>query len=448
MESSDSGKGSMATRAAAFLQFYCCQGQLLDAKREAKLEAIDDGSPLLARIYKHHRKKIAMAIPATAIYIIWLGLMMQNDYWYVFKDKYYMSITMVFGSMFAGATSEGGAAIAFPVMTLAFDVSPVVARDFSFMIQSVGMTCAAFTIFCMGVRLEYNALLFCTLGGVLGLYLGLEHIAPEMDPPMKKIFFVCVWFAFAAALYILNRDYGRRSFLEVPAFKPWKGAVLVAAGVAGGIFSAISGSGIDICSFAVLTLLFRVSEKVATPTSVVLMAINTVVGYMFREFYYDAISLEAKEFLYACMPVVCVGAPLGAVLGSNLHRLTLAALVYVVDTVQLLGAFVLVKVKPEHTRTPEKPILLGIGVAIAAGGWLLFMVIAHIGARLAKQYTIEQMEMAGYVEENSQKPEGLGGSEMERSSDNLLFSSGTAQGQGGKLQKKKSSELDLTAMNL
>jgi uncharacterized protein len=56
---------------------------------------------------------------------------------YVFKDKYYMSITMVFGSMFAGATSEGGAAIAFPVMTLAFNVNPQVARDFSFMIQSV-----------------------------------------------------------------------------------------------------------------------------------------------------------------------------------------------------------------------------------------------------------------------------------------------------------------------
>ena len=37
--------------------------------------------------------------------------------------------------MLAGATSEGGAAIAFPVMTLAFGIMPAVARDFSFMIQ-------------------------------------------------------------------------------------------------------------------------------------------------------------------------------------------------------------------------------------------------------------------------------------------------------------------------
>jgi hypothetical protein len=61
-----------------------------------------------------------------------------------------MSITMIFGSMVAGATSEGGASVAFPVMTLVFGIAPVVARDFSFMIQSVGMTCASFTILYMG----------------------------------------------------------------------------------------------------------------------------------------------------------------------------------------------------------------------------------------------------------------------------------------------------------
>ena len=38
----------------------------------------------------------------------------------------------------------------------------------------------------------------------------------------------------------------------------WKATVLIATGFLGGIFSSISGSGIDICSFACLTLLFRV----------------------------------------------------------------------------------------------------------------------------------------------------------------------------------------------
>jgi hypothetical protein len=46
-------------------------------------------------------------------------------------------------------TSEGGASVTYPVMTLAFNIHPSVARDFSFMIQSCGMTAAAFAILYM-----------------------------------------------------------------------------------------------------------------------------------------------------------------------------------------------------------------------------------------------------------------------------------------------------------
>jgi uncharacterized membrane protein YfcA len=45
---------------------------------------------------------------------------------------------MIFGAIVGGATSEGGGAIAFPVMTLALGITPSVARDFSIMIQSCG----------------------------------------------------------------------------------------------------------------------------------------------------------------------------------------------------------------------------------------------------------------------------------------------------------------------
>jgi len=51
--------------------------------------------------------------------------------------RWYLTLTMVFGSMAAGATSVGGGAVSFPVMTLAFGLSPLLARDFSLMIQSV-----------------------------------------------------------------------------------------------------------------------------------------------------------------------------------------------------------------------------------------------------------------------------------------------------------------------
>jgi hypothetical protein len=42
----------------------------------------------------------------------------------------------------------------------------------------------------------------------------------------------------------------------------------------------VRDSGLDICTFSVLTLLFRVSEKTATPTTVVLQAWNCTVGML------------------------------------------------------------------------------------------------------------------------------------------------------------------------
>ena len=58
----------------------------------------------------------------------------------------------------------------------------------------------------------------------------------------------------------------------------WVCLCLCVAGFVGGIFSALCGCGVDIASFSLLCLLFRMNEKVAVPTAVVLMAINSFVG--------------------------------------------------------------------------------------------------------------------------------------------------------------------------
>ena len=98
--------------------------------------------------------------------------------------------------------------------------------------------------------------------------------------------------------------------------------ILIITGFFGGMFSALSGSGVDICSFSVLCLLFRVSEKVATPTSVVLMAINTCVGFFWRELMTEeGVSQEAWEYTAVCVPIVVFCAPFGSLIASHFHRL-------------------------------------------------------------------------------------------------------------------------------
>ena len=147
--------------------------------------------------------------------------------------------------------------MAFPVMTLALDIPPSVARDFSLMIQSCGMTAAAFTIFWMKIKLEWHSIVFCSCGALFGMIFGLEVIDDLLDPPTKKLGFVCVWFSFAFALFLLNRQHKRPTFDSVPNFGLWQAMTLTITGFFGGIFSAITGSGVDICSFSMLSLLFR-----------------------------------------------------------------------------------------------------------------------------------------------------------------------------------------------
>ena len=104
-----------------------------------------------------------------------------------------------------GMTSEGGGAVAFPVMTLALKIKPSIARDFSLMIQSVGMTAASFTIFWMRIKLEIHSLIFCSVGACAGMIFGLEVVDDILTPPQKKLGFVCIFFSFAFALFLLNR---------------------------------------------------------------------------------------------------------------------------------------------------------------------------------------------------------------------------------------------------
>ena len=355
---------------------YFCQGQKLEKGLQDKL---DSGEVI--EWTTTYRKQLAMLIPFAITHLVWWTAMIRWDSFHKFTDSvgkmdkykhllhsevkpWYMSVTMVFGSMVAGATSEGGASVAFPVMTLAMDAKPFVAKQFSFMIQSVGMTAAAFVIIYMQVQVEWKSIWYCSLGGLVGLIYGLEEVAPTLTPPYAKMYFVVIWGSFAASLFYLNRIYGRKVYHVMdPKHLPqiwksadltpywalnlllnWKALVLLGAGFIGGIFTSIAGSGIDICSFAVLTLLFRVSEKTATPTSVVLMAINTFVAMVYCKFMMrEGLSPLAWEFFCVCAPIVVVGAPLGSVLGSYVHRLVLAAFVYVTDFVQLLGALIVVQ---------------------------------------------------------------------------------------------------------
>uniref|UniRef100_A0A158PAZ1 Membrane transporter protein n=1 Tax=Angiostrongylus cantonensis TaxID=6313 RepID=A0A158PAZ1_ANGCA len=273
---------------------------------------------------------------------LWWLTAIRHDWLALFRTHWHMPLIMVLGAIVAGMTSEGGGAVAFPFMTLGLHIDPITARDFSLLMQSVGMMCALFVIVFMQVQIEQRAVLFGTIGSIPGLVFGFEIFDPLLDAAQKKMLFVSIWTSFAIALFILNSQKKRTTYKTIIDFKPWKAMVLIATGFIGGIFTAFAGSGVDICIFSIVTLLFRVSEKTATPTTIPILGLNSLVGAYYRLIWKGDVSKLALDYLKVSIPIGVTLAPFGSFLGSHFHRQVLATFIYVLETISVIG-FLLTK---------------------------------------------------------------------------------------------------------
>lgn len=315
---------------------------------------------------------VAVIVTCALVWSLWLYGMVSGDRFGLFADNWFMSVTMMFGSFIAGATSEGGGAVAFPVMTLGFKIPPNVARDFSLLIQAVGMTAAAFAILWTRTKVVMPALLWSTLGGAIGIICGLEYIVPHVAPPYAKMLFTASWLAFAFALFWINRYQDREVHETIQNFMPRHAFLLVGFGIVGGIISSITGSGLDIVTFALLVLRLRISESIATPTSVILMGGNALVGALYRGLGQDALDPRAWNFWWVCVPIVVVGAPFGAHYIKRRSRLFVANLLYLSIAIQFVAAILIV---------PQSMKLTAFTVATFCAGVAAFRHMANRGVR-------------------------------------------------------------------
>lgn len=259
------------------------------------------------------------------------------------------ALTMVFGSFIAGASAEGGGAIAFPVFTLILKIPPIDARSFSFAIQSIGMVSASLLIIGRGIPVELRAVKYPAIGGLVGLVAGTWWIAPLLEPIHTKLFFVSLWMAFGIGLFLANRNRTRIVRASLSENLGQRDVViLLSAGLIGGLVTSIFGNGIDLVTFCVLTLWYGVDEKVATPTSVLLMSITTVIGFLFHVFVVRDVSQNMLHAWLAAAPVVVFFAPLGAFVISKWNRLAIANLLVGIIVVQLIGAIFVLGASAEH----------------------------------------------------------------------------------------------------
>src|SRR6202020_1805382 len=134
-------------------------------------------------------------------------------------------------------------------------------------------------ILSLKIKVEWRYIEYVSLGGVFGLVFGTYYIVPLISPPLAKLFFVSLWLSFGLVLLYENRKPKREIFDSIVNFGRSDIARLMFFGLVGGMISSIFGTGINIFSFCFMTIYYRINEKVAVPSSVIIMTIETLLGF-------------------------------------------------------------------------------------------------------------------------------------------------------------------------
>lgn len=253
---------------------------------------------------------------ATIFLLLWIAYFIYTNEWYLLKELWMIPATMTFGSFIAGFSAEGGGAVAFPVFTKLLHVIPVNAKQFSLLIQSVGMTMASLFIVSRKIPFYMKAILPAVLGGIIGQLTSLLMGWLITSSHLKWLFTIQIG---ALGIALVFRHYsGGERINEISGRD--SSLLLFITGIIGGFLTINIGSGADMVAFVVLTLIFNSTEKKATPTTVIIMAINSIVGVFLISVFGEWTSWAINAWKTA-IPVVILGAPLGAYIASKVSNL-------------------------------------------------------------------------------------------------------------------------------
>lgn len=329
--------------------------------RDLDLEASIRAGLASRREGRRTRARLA-ALVSVALVVSWAAYVSIDQQWGRVADNWEAAVTMVAGSFVAGSTPQGGGAVAFPVLTKGLEVPAEVARSFSLCIQAIGMGTASLAIWINRRRVAWSSVGVALPAALVGMAVGLFALGDPSEPfwPSRlpgayvKITFTLVIAAMAAVVYLGYRRQILERRVELPPLSVRIVGTLVVAGLVGGVASALVGSGADVFLYLVLVVLAALSPRVGVPSSVIVMAGVSIVGFLVLGLadgqlmtqlgqggavvavggqsvteasgqvgYGVGPGLPASQFdlfglWLAAVPVVAIGAPLGALAAARL----------------------------------------------------------------------------------------------------------------------------------
>lgn len=252
-------------------------------------------------------------------YAVWLWLVVGLDYWGTATEHWPIALAMALGSYAAGSTPMGGGTVGFPVLVLLFDMPASLGRDFSFAVQSIGMTSASIFIFARRQPLAWAVLKGAMLGTLVGSPVGIFLIAPLIPELWIKVVFAVIWAGFGLLhLYRINEIAGHIGIIDFN--EGWDFRLgLVLGALSSATVVSVTGVGIDMVVYAALVLMCRADLKIAIPTSVVIMAFASVYGVVLKTLT-TGMQVGVFENWLAASPVVALGAPLGVFIVALISR--------------------------------------------------------------------------------------------------------------------------------
>lgn len=329
---------------------------------------------MLSAVTSEKRRLLPWFIWLGLFYTAWLAIVIAGDHWHTIKEHYGIAVAMIFGSYCAGSTPMGGGTVGFPILVLLFGEPATLGRDFSFAIQSIGMTSASILIACRRQPVEWPMLWWAILGSLVGTPLGILFIAPHVPSLYIKILFAVVWCSFGVLHLYRLREITRHEGLAPGAHRFDRRAGLLIGLLAGAGVAAITGVGIDMVIYAVLVLLCQADLKIAIPTSVVLMTANSLIGVATKAMT-SGFQPGVFENWLAAAPIVALGAPLGAFAVDKIGR-----------TPTLFAVSLLCIAQFYWTMRNEWAALGILGLTAALGGVLLFNVGFEVLHRIGTHF--------------------------------------------------------------
>ena len=267
-----------------------------------------------------------------AALLVWLVLFTQvTNLTFLIEHWYYPAI-MVLGAFVAGSTPEGGGAVAFPILNIFLQIDRSMARDFSLMIQSIGMTSASIFILSQAQdRKVFKPLLWMIPICFGGFVLGMQYLQ-SLPVYIIQALFLSLITAFAV-VYSFAKHRGCQMQFRSPHQAEWGMLMLIL--LAGGMCASLFGTGADIILYTLLVTRFRMQEKVATQMAIMLMASISIGGFAYRALVDASLTHYQFQTWLCAYPVVLFMAPFGALVLSRVNKELMLRGIAILNVMQL-----------------------------------------------------------------------------------------------------------------